>query len=77
MSYNYDTYDLFVCQGDALSKMGALLGIIRYDETDAEFRAKILLSLTGGQITVSDKVCECGADKHGFASHSNWCPKYD
>jgi hypothetical protein len=21
------------------------------------------------------KACECGADKHGFASHSNWCPK--
>lgn len=20
-------------------------------------------------------VCECGADKHGFASHSNWCKK--
>lgn len=18
--------------------------------------------------------CECGKDKHGFASHSNWCP---
>lgn len=21
------------------------------------------------------KVCECGKDKHGFANHSNWCPK--
>lgn len=20
--------------------------------------------------------CECGADKHGFASHSTWCPKH-
>lgn len=20
-------------------------------------------------------VCECGKDKHGFANHSNWCPK--
>lgn len=20
-------------------------------------------------------VCECGKDKHGFASHSNWCGK--
>ena len=20
--------------------------------------------------------CECGADKHGFANHSDWCPKY-
>ena len=19
--------------------------------------------------------CECGKDKHGFAMHSNWCPK--
>lgn len=24
---------------------------------------------------VAVKVCECGADKHGFASHSGWCPK--
>lgn len=22
------------------------------------------------------KTCECGADKHGFASHSKWCAKY-
>jgi len=20
--------------------------------------------------------CECGKDKHGFAKHSDWCPKY-
>jgi hypothetical protein len=23
------------------------------------------------------KACECGKDKHGFARHSTWCPKYD
>lgn len=23
------------------------------------------------------KECECGADKHGFANHSDWCPKYE
>lgn len=21
------------------------------------------------------KICECGMEKHGFASHSDWCPK--
>jgi hypothetical protein len=21
-------------------------------------------------------ICECGKDKHGFASHSTWCKKY-
>jgi len=21
--------------------------------------------------------CECGKDKHGFASHSDWCKKYE
>jgi len=21
--------------------------------------------------------CECGKDKHGFASHSDWCNKYE
>jgi hypothetical protein len=21
------------------------------------------------------RICECGADKHGFASHSQWCGK--
>lgn len=25
---------------------------------------------------VVEKVCECGKDKHGFASHSVWCPKH-
>lgn len=24
-----------------------------------------------------EKACECGKDKHGFASHSDWCPKHD
>lgn len=24
-----------------------------------------------------EKVCECGKDKHGFANHSDWCPKYE
>lgn len=24
---------------------------------------------------MDSKVCECGKDKHWFASHSNWCPK--
>ena len=23
--------------------------------------------------TTNTVVCQCGADKHGFASHSNWC----
>lgn len=23
------------------------------------------------------KICECGTDKHGFASHSDWCPKWE
>lgn len=27
------------------------------------------------QSSKPDPVCECGADKHGFASHSNWCGK--
>ena len=22
------------------------------------------------------KLCECGKDKHGFACHTDWCPKY-
>ena len=21
--------------------------------------------------------CECGKDRHGFASHSTWCPKHE
>ena len=24
----------------------------------------------------SSTECECGKDKHGFAFHSSWCPKY-
>ena len=27
--------------------------------------------LTAGTL----KTCECGMEKHGFANHSNWCPK--
>ena len=23
------------------------------------------------------KECECGKDKHNFACHTTWCPKYD
>jgi len=26
---------------------------------------------------IIEKKCECGKDKHGFASHSPWCPKYE
>jgi hypothetical protein len=25
---------------------------------------------------LNDVVCECGKDKHGFASHSTWCPRH-
>lgn len=21
--------------------------------------------------------CECGKEKHGFANHTSWCPKYE
>ena len=24
-----------------------------------------------------NKECECGKDKHNFAKHSDWCPKYE
>ena len=23
----------------------------------------------------NEKECECGKDKHGFETHSKWCPK--
>jgi hypothetical protein len=26
---------------------------------------------------LSGTECECGKDKHGFASHCTWCPKYE
>lgn len=29
----------------------------------------------GGGTKVIEEKCECGADKHGFANHSRWCPK--
>jgi len=25
---------------------------------------------------IKEKECECGADNHGFTSHTTWCPKY-
>lgn len=25
----------------------------------------------------TSKACECGKEKHGFASHSTWCPKHE
>jgi len=28
------------------------------------------------KVPLQENGCECGADKHGFASHSTWCPKY-
>ncbi len=28
-------------------------------------------------ITKYTNNCECGKEKHGFASHSNWCPKHE
>lgn len=28
-----------------------------------------------GDIKMYDSECQCGKDKHGFASHSNWCDK--
>lgn len=27
--------------------------------------------------TPAVKECECGKEKHGFASHSTWCPKHE
>jgi hypothetical protein len=29
------------------------------------------------RVTVRVNKCECGADKHGFASHSSWCDCYE
>lgn len=28
-------------------------------------------------INIKSPICECGKDKHGFASHSNWCEKFE
>ena len=25
---------------------------------------------------IKEKKCECGKDRHGFASHAEWCAKY-
>ena len=35
---------------------------------------KYLIKATSSEL--SAKNCECGKDKHGFFSHSSWCPKY-
>ena len=35
---------------------------------DTESFGSIVKKLSGTE-------CECGKDKHGFASHCNWCPK--
>jgi hypothetical protein len=33
-----------------------------YYDLDKEFYSKL--------------ACECGSDKHGFAGHADWCPKW-
>lgn len=45
--------------------------------TEAELRQPTwdIKDLKSLPIVNLDPVCECGADKHGFASHSGWCPK--
>lgn len=30
-----------------------------------------------GTLIYTDSVCECGKEKHGFQSHSTWCPKHE
>lgn len=34
--------------------------------------------ISGGEFEIiSDIICECGKDKHGFARHAEWCVKYE
>lgn len=34
-----------------------------------------ILERSEGKEEKKDVECECGKEKHGFASHSTWCPK--
>lgn len=36
---------------------------------------KINIKMVSGNY--KPKECECGKEKHGFSTHSDWCPKYD
>ena len=38
---------------------------------------KTIDSLVAEGLAIGLKKCECGADKHGFASHSTWCDCYE
>lgn len=46
-----------------------------FDEDDLIEAFDAMLAGTGFSL-IKKKVCECGKDKHGFACHSTWCPKF-
>jgi len=81
--FDYMTID--VAHGDALDRIAEEHGIRRdaywhpsygiTEETDEEFRKRVLKSLKGSA-EIKEVECECGAEKCGSSSHSNWCKKY-
>ena len=47
-----------------------VIEITDLDETQLQILRQQLKNL------LQSKACECGKDTHGFANHSDWCPKY-
>jgi hypothetical protein len=51
-------------------------------ENDLSLISSSLLTLSENELKMKPldetkvKTCECGKDKHGFGSHSNWCDLY-
>lgn len=57
-----DLVTIDTATGIDLDAIGRLYGITRNGESE-----------TQSTDTPKAIVCECGKEKHGFASHSNWC----
>jgi hypothetical protein len=68
-----------------LDSVAALHGFTRHPmETEVELRNRVLESMRTPEpekkydkgFEIKLKECECGKEKHGFASHSHWCPVF-
>lgn len=83
-------YPLEVIQGNDYEKnfrlisKGTVAGIPTFRPLNASMLPPTTISIPKGYemaegkpYAIKTKVCECGTDKHKFASHSTWCPKYE
>lgn len=56
---------------------GLTPGVPLFEEITDEEIENLLLDLEPERRHTKKKKCECGSEKLGYNTHSDWCPKYE